>query len=477
MSSLESIQARPSETIQPRRWSMLAILLCGIFLAPLDFFIVNVALPAIQRDLHATAAQLQLVISTFAASYAVFLITGGRLGDLYGRSRVFAAGLIAFVIASTICGWAPTIEILVVGRALQGLSAAAMVPQGLASINLIFPANEKPRALSIYAATYGFAAAAAQIIGGSLISLNVFHIGWRAIFLLNVPIGIGVACVALPMLPKFNATTKREIDLKGVLLLALSLASLIVPLIEGREAGWPWWSIVSLVVVCPLILIMFWQHEKRLATDGWPLVDPDALLLPALRLGLGAALFFYSIAVVFLLLAVYFQDALGLDALKSGLGFAPFGIGFFLGPLCSPRAMRMLGSWTAVVALLVEVVALLLMASAVGLATDIVKLPLSPLLFVIGFGQGMAMPALLRAVLAHVPAHFSGLMAGTINSTMQISASLGVAVIGGIFYAVLAGRTGAAAIGESFGVALVCVAMSLTISALLLTLMIRLNKT
>ncbi|MGF6813075.1 MFS family permease [Paraburkholderia sp. Clong3] len=175
MSSVDSLHRPFADTIEPRRWTMLTILLCGIFLAPLDFFIVNFALPAIQGELHATAAQLQLIISTFAASYAVFLIIGGRLSDLYGRTRVFTIGLLGFVASSIVCGRAPTITVLIVGRALQGLSAAAMVPQGLATVNVIFPAQEKPRAFSIYAATYGFASAAAQIIGGLVISLDIFH--------------------------------------------------------------------------------------------------------------------------------------------------------------------------------------------------------------------------------------------------------------------------------------------------------------
>ncbi|PCE30739.1 MFS transporter [Burkholderia ubonensis] len=476
MSSINSLHPPLGDTVEPRRWTMLAILLCGIFLAPLDFFIVNVALPAIQHELHATSAQLQLIISTFAASYAVFLIIGGRLGDLYGRSRVFTIGLLGFVASSIMCGLAPTITFLIVGRALQGLSAAVMVPQGLATVNVIFPAQEKPRAFSVYAATYGFASAAAQIIGGLLISLDILHLGWRAIFLLNVPVGIAVVCIATPVLPKLAGLTGRKLDVKGVILLALALASLIVALIEGREAGWPWWSFGLLVVAFPLLLLGFWKHEQRVARGGWPLVDPEALRIPSVRLGLGAALFFYSIAVMFLLLAIYLQDGLGEDPFTAGLRFAPFGIGFFLGPLCAPRATRITGAWTVVLALLVEVAALLAAAWEVWSALPGSTAALVPLLFLIGFGQGLAMPMLLRVILAEAPAHLSGLMSGMINSTFQISAALGVAVIGSVYYAWLGAGTGPGAIGPAFAVALVCVAACLGVSALLLAMMIRTKK-
>ncbi|MGF6813076.1 putative MFS family arabinose efflux permease [Paraburkholderia sp. Clong3] len=231
-----------------------------------------------------------------------------------------------------------------------------------------------------------------------------------------------------------------------------------------------------LVVAFPLLLRTFWRHEQCTARDGWPLVDPEALRLPAVRLGLGAALFFYSIAVMFLLLAIYLQDALAEDPFTAGMRFAPFGIGFFLGPLCAPRATRIAGAWAVVLALVLEVVALLATAAQVRTALPTSTDALVPLLFLIGFGQGLAMPMLLRGILAEVPAHFSGLMSGTINSTFQISAALGVAVIGSVYYAWLGARSEPAAIGFAFAVALVCVAFCLSMSVLLIALMIRTPK-
>ena len=180
-----------------RRWLAFAVLLVGAFLPPLDFFIVNVALPSIQGDLGTSAAELQLVISGYAAAYAVFLITGGRLGDLFGRRRMFLLGISGFGLTSLLCGLASSPCMLIVGRILQGLSAAAMAPQGLASVHALFPVRERSRALGLYGATVGLAAVIAQALGGALISADVFHLQWRIIFLINLPVVAAVLILSL----------------------------------------------------------------------------------------------------------------------------------------------------------------------------------------------------------------------------------------------------------------------------------------
>src|SRR5690606_38452641 len=186
----------------PRRWAMFVILLAGAFLPPLDFFIVNVALPSIREELGASASAEQLVISSYAALYAVTLITGGRLGDISGRGRLVLLGLLGFAAASGVCGFAGTQWVLVSGRALQGLTAAVMAPQALASVQAIFPESEKPLALSLYGAVFGLAAVIGQALGGILISFDLFGMGWRAVFLVNLPVAILVMLFGIPLLKK-----------------------------------------------------------------------------------------------------------------------------------------------------------------------------------------------------------------------------------------------------------------------------------
>jgi MFS family permease len=201
---------------EPRRWAMFVILLVGAFLPPLDFFIINVALPSIRQDLGASAAAEQLVISTYAGLYAVTLITGGRLGDIYGRGRMFLLGLIGFAAASLWCGCAWSPWALVAGRALQGVTAAVMAPQALASVQAIFPEAEKPLALSLYGAVFGLAAVIGQALGGILISLDLMGLGWRTIFLVNLPVAALIVLFGIPVLKETRARNTVKLDLGGI---------------------------------------------------------------------------------------------------------------------------------------------------------------------------------------------------------------------------------------------------------------------
>jgi MFS family permease len=449
---------------------MLGVLLVGASLPPLDFFIVNVALPSIQGGLHASAATVQLVISVYAGVYATILITGGRLGDLYGRGRVFLVGIVGFALASACCGFAPTPAILVIGRALQGLTAGIMAPQGLALIQAVFPDAEKPRALSLYGAAFGLAAVIGQILGGVLISLSPFGLGWRAIFLINLPVVAGVLLCGLDVLRATTPASDRKLDLGGVLLSAATLACIIVPLTEGRERGWPVWAVLMLIAA-PFLAVLFWRYEARVAAKGGePLVDPSALGDRGLRLGLMATLFFYTPAPFFLLLSIYLQRAVGQSAFAAGIVFSPFGIGFLLGPLTTPWLIRSTGGYLAPLGMVLEVAGFVILSAAVLLAPP--GSPPNPLLmaavlFAIGFGLGLALPTLLRAVIGRVQPRFAGMIAGLVNSVLQVSASLSVAVIAGVYYATLGQRSDDASVAHGFAVALFCMALCLTISALL----------
>ncbi|CAM4283523.1 Major facilitator superfamily (MFS) profile domain-containing protein [Bordetella tumbae] len=444
-----------------RRWLALVVLLTGTMLPPLDFFIVNVALPAIRTDLRASSDVSQLVISVYAAAYAVTLILGGRLGDLYGRKRVFIGGMLGFGVASALCGLAPSPGMLVGGRLLQGISAAIMAPQSLASIHSLFPASEKNRALSLYGATFGLASVGGQLLGGVLVSASPWGLGWRSVFLINIPVIIVAVPAALMLLRESRAERSARLDVSGALLLASGLLALVVPLIEGREHHWPWWCVALLGLSIPL-LCMFWKYEKRQElADRTPLILPSILAAPGLRRSLAATFFFYALAAFFLVFAAYEQAGLGNNALATGLAILPLGIGFFLGPLCGPRIARRFGARTAAFGMSLEVFGLVMVAALAFVdAATWLALPL----FLIGAGQGIALPALVRLNVDQVDARWAGLASGLVTATLQISAAVCVAIIGGLFIAIAPDGAAAHEVQLGFAVASLAIGASLALA-------------
>lgn len=456
------------DSAEPHRWAMFIVLLVGAFLPPLDFFIVNVALPSIQGELGTSASAEQFVISSYAGFYAVTLITGGRLGDLFGRGRMFFTGLIGFAAASALCGFAWSPGALIGGRVLQGITAAIMAPQALASIQAIFPEAEKSRALGLYGAVFGLASVIGQALGGILISLNLFDSGWRAIFLVNLPIALLVLLFGIPLIKETRARQARRLDMGGMAFSVIALGLLIVPLIEGREAGWPWWSWLALALT-PVAAYLFWRYENRLARRGGdPLIDPIIFRESGMGLSLLLALLFYSIGVFFLLFSIYLQSALHQSVLRAGLIFLPFGAGFLLGPLSTPFGRRIAGPYVNPIGMGLETLGLLGFAGLMMTTADGIPpaaTPLSAALFIIGFGQGLALPTLMHIITGRVAPAYAGMIAGVVSSTLQLSTALSVAIIGGIFYAVLGSRGDPGAITHAFIVAVLCIACCLAAGA------------
>jgi MFS family permease len=453
-----------------RRWAMFAVLLVGSFLPPLDFFIVNVALPSIQTELGTSSSAEQMVISSYAALYAVTLITGGRLGDLYGRSRMFFFGLIGFTAASLLCGIAWSPWALIVGRSIQGFTAAIMAPQALASVHAMFPESEKSLALSLYGAVFGLAAVIGQVLGGFLISFNLFGMGWRMVFLVNLPIAVAVFVFGIPLLKNTQKRYAGKLDLGGMGLSILTLTLLIVPLTEGREAGWPLWSWLALGAAA-LSGWTFWRHEGQLAQRGGvPLINPTVLVVPGLGSAMLIALSFYSIGSFFLLFSIYLQNAIHANALSAGLVFLPFGVGYLLGPLASPFCRRLLGNFVNPIGMGMESLGLIGLATLINATPTGIgpaSAPLATMLFTIGFGQGLALPILMRMITGRVDPAFSGMIAGVASSTLQLSTALSVAVIGGIFYTVLGARINPEAITNAFCIAVLCIAFCLAAGVIL----------
>ncbi|MDP9857542.1 MFS transporter [Agrobacterium tumefaciens] len=453
--------SNPDDKLDPRRWMALVILLTGAFLPPLDFFIVNVALPSIREDFRASASTMQLIISGYATTYAVMLITGGRLGDFYGRRNVFLAGMVGFAAASALCGFAWSSAALIVGRILQGFAAAIMAPQALASIDAIFPDHEKSKALSFYALTFGVASMVGLFLGGALIALDILGLGWRAIFLINLPVIAVAAPSAFITLRETRSAHPSKLDLGGALLIAIALFALIAPLIEGREQGWPIWLIVMLATCLPFF-VLFWRHEKHLESTGKdPILAPSLLQNRGLLRGLLAALFFYALAAFWLIFSVYEQGGLGRTPFEAGLAILPAAVGFVLGPFASERILSVFGRFSAGAGMVLQAAGLF---GTAALISNGLPQFLFAALFLIGAGQGIALPNLVKSIAQRVDRTQSGLASGLVNSMFQIGGALAAAIVGGLFFSILGPATDVQSIGQAYSVAAVAIAFCLLIA-------------
>jgi MFS family permease len=432
------------------RWVALVVLLAGGFMPPLDFFIVNVALSSIHEGLAAAPAELQLVVSGYASGYGVFLITGGRLGDLYGRKRCFLIGMAGFSLASLGCGIATSPAHLVIARIVQGSAAAVLLPQVLGSIRALFPnERELARAMSAYGIMMGMAAAIGQFSGGALIQWNPAGLGWRTIFLLPLPVCAVTLFLGWKVVPETGGGDVR-LDLGGAALISLTLAAIVVPLSEGREQGWPAWVFVSLACV-PFLTAAFLRYEARLSRNGgMPLVDPGLLRIPSFRRGVVVAALFFFTTSFYLLFGLYQQEGRGLAPLEVGLAIVPYGAGLFIGPLISAPLVRLRPRLLSI-GMGIQVTFYTLVGALVAFGVD--GVPLSAAVFLAGLGQGVAFPRLFATVLGDVPAAQGGVAAGITNSALQIGAAISVAAIGSLFFMVLGGATGERAYARAFSVA------------------------
>ena len=427
-------------------------MLAGGLLPSVDFFIVNVSLPSIHVSLGTSPAEAQLVVSGYAASYAVFLITGGRLGDLYGRRRLFLIGMAGFVATNSLCGLAATPLQLVLGRILQGLSAAMLAPQVLGSIRALFPGEaELARALSLYGIMMGLAASIGQFAGGALVEWSPFGLGWRTVFLAKLPIGIPVVLAAWWLVPETGASQRRRLDIGGALLVSLALVCLVVPLSEGRQQGWPAWTL-AMLVAAPFVAACFvWFEDRLAARGGSPLLDLNLLAIPTFRRGVLVGTLFFFTTAFYVLFSIYQQEGFGTDPLLTGLAILPYGIGLFVGPLLTAPLPARLRPWLLTIGMVIQVAGYGAVAIVIAYGLDGWPVPATVLLA--GFGQGIAFPRLYNTVLGDVLPHQAGVAAGVLNSALQIGAAISVAAIGSLFFAVLGEGTGRAAYAQAFGVA------------------------
>jgi EmrB/QacA subfamily drug resistance transporter len=446
-----------------RRWLLLCVVLMGTFMAILDVAIVNVAIPSIRADLHASFGEIEFVISAYTLTYACLLVTGGRLGDNYGRKQLFILGLLVFAAASAGCGLAPTSEVLIGARAVQGIGGALMYPQVLAIIQVSFPGEERAKALGIFGSVIGIASIAGQILGGTILALDLWGLQWRPIFLVNVPLALATVVAAIFILPKEEEHQTVGLDWGGVALITPALLLLIVPLLEGREQGWPLWMIASFAASFPLFGLFIWYERRFGKSGGRPLVRMELFANKSFAFGVPiAALFMAAYAGYLFTLALYLQVGLNFSPLKSGITYTPAAVGFFITSLAAPRLIPLLGRYVLTVGYVVAAFGLAAAAGTVYAAgAHLNGFELAPSLLIAGLGQGLGMSPLIGTVISGLAPQEAGAGAGIVTTTLQVGNILGVALIGLLFFTLL----GAAAPGVAYANTF---AMTLPASSLLL---------
>lgn len=418
-----------------RRTAALIAVACAFVMDLLDTTIVNVAVPSIGQSLHASTAALEWIIAGYAVSFAVLLILGGRLGDSHGYRRMFLVGVALFTLTSLVCGLAPSVATLEAGRLLQGASAALMVPQVMALVQVMYPAEQRYRVYAVFGFLGGVSAALGPIVGGLLIDADWFGLGWRLAFLINLPVGAASLAAGMLLLPKGRGVEAVSLDVKGALLSVLLLFAVLLPLIEGPARGWPLWTSATLAAALPLAWIMWRYLGWRDAHGGQALVPPALLRRRRVALGLLCGLCLQPIIPGYLLVMTFvLQGGQGLSAAQMAYACAPIALGAMLGiTLLGPRLHRRLGIHTLLAGAGAQLASLLL----VGWATGLQAMPWWALALGqlgMGIGLGLVGPPLSNATLADVPLAEAGAASGLLNAVQQLAGALGVALAGLLFF-------------------------------------------
>jgi MFS family permease len=446
--STESIRRAPGAVTGTGRgrWIMLAVLLAGQFMALLDVTIVNVAMPTIGRTLQASGAELQLVVSGYTVSYAMLLIAGARLGALYGRRNLFIGGVAVFTLASAVCGFAPNALILIAARFVQGAGAAATMPQIMSTIQARFDGPARARALSAYSAVIASGFVAGQVIGGVLVSANLFGSQWRPVFLVNVPIGLAVLAVAPRSIPRdevgrlaAGATGRGRLDLAGLAIAVPAVFAIVLPLTLGHQEHWPAWVLACIGAGLALAVVFVLVERRVAARGGHPLLNLRVLAAPGIGSGLAAMLLLMTTYSGFLFaLALQLQSGLGDSALRAGLTFAPSALLFGLCGFFWSRLPLRLHHWLTPVACTVAAAMYALLGLDLAGGTDGGP-ALQVILIVLGGGLALGFSPLVTHSLLRVPVTEAADASGLLTTTLQLGQAIGVAIFGSIFLTLATG--------------------------------------
>ncbi|MFC7886460.1 MFS transporter [Streptomyces sp. NPDC057376] len=429
---------RPDDHPDPNRWRALWVTLVAGFMTLLDVTIVAVALPSMQRDLHASAASVQWVVSGYALAFALTLVTAGRVGDTFGRRRVFLVALAAFVVFSAAAGAAPGIELLVVARLAQGVAAGSIAPQNSALIQQLFRGAERGRAFGLFGATVGVSSAVGPVVGGLILALAGSG-GWRWIFYVNVPVGALALVLGLRLLPRVAPGGRGRLDPVGVVLLGAGILALMLPLVlaEGGGVARVWWLFPAGL----FLLAAFARWERRIARRGGePLLDPGLLTeTRGYATGAGlAALYFVGFSGVWLVFALFFQNGLGYSPLMSGLAVTPFAVGSATAAAVAGRLVERLGRLLTVWGLVAVMAGLGTTAVVLWLApSDRAVWFAAPALLVGGLGSGCVISPNITMTLRDVPVRMAGAAGGALQTGQRLGGAVGTAALPGLFYLTL----------------------------------------
>jgi EmrB/QacA subfamily drug resistance transporter len=432
----------------PKRWLILFVILAAECMDLLDGTVVNVAAPTIHRDLHASSTALQWIVGGYALALAVGLLVGGRLGDLYGRRRLFLIGIAGFTVASLVCGCAPSTEVLIGARLVQGLFGAMMIPQGLGILRQLFAADELPKAYGLFGPVMGSAAMIGPILGGALVSLDPFSLGWRVVFLINLPLGILATAGAAALLPRVSERHAEQLDLGGALIAAAATLAIIYPLIEGRELGWPAWTYAA-IAAGVLGFGAFAVHVRRRVRAGRdPLIEPSIFSHRGYSAGgLAMVLYFGGVIGSFLTITLFLQLGEGFSAVHAGLSIAPFALGTALAaPFAAQRMASGSGRSLIQAGTLLSLVGYAMLAVILGQTSHISTWGLAGPLLVAGVGMGLFVVPAFDTILAAVTVPELGSASGVLNALQQFGGAVGVAVVGTVFFSVLSHAGFAAAL-------------------------------
>jgi EmrB/QacA subfamily drug resistance transporter len=467
-------QAPPAaaDTADPRRWLALAVVMTASLMDMVDVTIVNIAIPSIRRDTGASFSAIQWITAGYALAFAVGLITGGRLGDIYGRKRLFLIGISGFTLASALCGFAADPDMLVATRILQGAAGAMMVPQVLSIVHVTFPAHERGKVFGMFGAMIGLGAVTGPLFGALLTQWDLFGLQWRPIFLINLPVGIAGLVLGMRCIGESRAVGALRIDLVGMVLAGTGLLMLLYPLTEGQSSGWPVWGFVSMGA-SPLVLAGFVRYERAKARrDGSPLVELPLFRVKSFAAGIGVQLAFGTVTGIFFLVwTLYMQLGLGWSPLRAGLTGLPLALSVSTAAgvsvqLLVPRfGRRVLQTGALVMAAGVLVYLAEAHRYGGGIHSWQMILPLA----VMGAGMGLIVAPLTDAVLSEVPRAHAGSASGLINTTNQLGVAVGMSLASICFFGVvdhadLAHRTAASVFTQAFDNSLRWVAAGLLLS-------------
>jgi EmrB/QacA subfamily drug resistance transporter len=418
----------------PRRWLALTVVLIASFMDLLDITIVNVAIPSIQRNLHAGYAQIQWIVAGYALAFAVVLISGGRLGDIFGRKRLFLIGMAGFTIGSALCGTAVNPGMLIGSRFLQGTMAALMIPQVLAIIHVTFPPEERGKVFGVYGGVAGSASVAGPVLGGLLVQWNLAGWHWRPIFLVNVPVGVAGLIVAWFVVRESKAPGVTRLDIPGMAIATAAIGMLVYPLTEGHDLGWPAWTFALMAGSVPVFVVFVACQRRR---TGSPLVVLSLFRHRSFTAGLGVSvLFWVAFGGFFLTWMLYMQAGLGWTPLHAGLTAIAFAVPTAAAAgasvqLLTPRFGRkvlMAGAIAAGAGFGLYIFVSARYGTAIHSWQMIVPLAIT------GIGFGLIVSPLVEEVLSGVPRGDAGSASGLLNTVQQLGIALGIALIGTIFF-------------------------------------------